>query len=224
MRLFTDIYDELKKLVFSRPDMADLVLPPLVFLILHFAAGLYPALFVSLFMTAGFVIFRWTRKKSAKRSLEGLLVILIAFGLVFLLKREEGVFLPSMLTGAVTAVLALLSIAAKRPLVAWMSFLSRGWPLDWYRHPKVRPAYTETTWLWALYFSLRLAGQIIYFQQGDVDQLVFFNFLLGWPGILGLLIVTYIYGIIRLGRLGGPSVEEFRNGTDPPWTGQKKGF
>lgn len=224
MRLFTDIYDELKKLVFSRPDMMDLVLPPLVFLILHFAAGLYPALFVSLLMTAGFVIFRWTRKKSAKRSLEGLLVILIAFALVFLLKREEGVFLPSMLTGALTAVLALLSIAAKRPLVAWMSFMSRGWPLDWYRHPRVRPAYTETTWLWALYFSLRLAGQIIYFQQGNVDQLVFLNFLLGWPGILGLLIVTYVYGIIRLGKLGGPSVEEFRNGTDPPWAGQKKGF
>lgn len=224
MRLLTDIYDELKKLVFSRPGMLDLVLPPLVFLILHFTAGLYPALFVSLFMTAGFLIYRLAGKESAKRSLEGLLVILIAFALVFLLKREEGVFLPSMLTGAVTAVLALLSIAAKRPLVAWMSFMSRGWPLDWYRHPKVRPAYTETTWLWALYFSLRLAVQIIYFQQGNVDQLVFFNFLLGWPGILGLLIVTYIYGIIRLGKLGGPGVEEFRNGTDPPWAGQKKGF
>ncbi|MGC9312439.1 MAG: DUF3159 domain-containing protein [Sediminispirochaetaceae bacterium] len=224
MRLFTDIYDELKKLVFSRPDMMDLVLPPLVFLILHFAAGLYPALFVSLFMTIGFLIYRWTRKEPVKRSLEGLLVILIAFALVFLLKREEGVFLPSMLTGAVTAVLAPLSIAAKRPLVAWMSFISRGWPLEWYRHPRVRPAYTETTWLWALYFSLRLAGQIIYFQQGNVDQLVFLNFLLGWPGILGLLIITYIYGIIRLGKLGGPSVEEFRNGTDPPWEGQKKGF
>jgi len=224
MRLFTDIYDELKKLVFSRPGMLDLVLPPLVFLIMNLTAGFYPALFVSLIMTAGFLIFRMVRKESVKRSLEGLLVILIAFGLVFLLKREEGVFLPSMLTGSVTIILALLSIAAKRPLVAWMSFMSRGWPLDWYRHPKVRPAYTETTWLWALYFSLRLAVQIMFFQQGNVDQLVFFNFLLGWPGILGLLIITYIYGIVRLGKLGGPSVEEFRNGTDPPWTGQKKGF
>lgn len=224
MRLFNDIHDELKKLVFSRPGMADLVLPPLVFLIMNLSAGFYPALFVSLFMTTSFLIYRCIRKESVKRSLEGLLLILIAFGLVFLLKREEGIFLPSMLTGAVTVVLALLSIAAKRPLVAWMSFMSRGWPIDWYRHPRVRPAYTETTWLWAVYFSLRLAAQIIYFQQGNVDRLVFLNFLLGWPGILVLLILTYVYGIIRLGSLGGPSVEEFKTGTGPPWAGQKKGF
>lgn len=224
MSLFKDIYDELKKLVFSRPDMADLVLPPAVFLIIHLSAGFYPALVVSLFVTTGFLIYRWLRKESVKRSLEALLVLLIAFALVFLLKREEGVFLPSMLTGTLTLVLALLSIAAKRPLVAWMSFISRGWPLDWYRHPRVRPAYTETTWLWALYFSVRLAVQISYFQQGNVDQLVFYNFLLGWPGILALLIITYVYGIIRLGKLSGPSVEEFKNGSAPPWTGQKKGF
>ncbi|MFO7729248.1 MAG: DUF3159 domain-containing protein [Spirochaetia bacterium] len=224
MSLLKDIYDELKKLVFSRPGMTDLVLPPLAFLIITLTAGFYPALLVSIFMTTGFIIYRWMRKESAKRSLEGLLVTLLAFGLVFLLKREEGIILPSMLTGAVTIIAALLSIAAKRPLVAWASFMSRGWPLDWYRHPKVRPAYTETTWLWVLYFSLRLAGQIIYFQQGNMDQLVFFNFLLGWPGILTLLIITYIYGIIRLGKLGGPSVEEFKNSTAPPWKGQKKGF
>ena len=224
MRLLKDIYDELKKIVFSRPGMADLALPPLAFLILNLATGFYTALLVSISMTSGFIIYRWIRKESAKRSLEGLLVTLIAFGLVFLLKREEGIFLPSMLTGAVTIILALLSIAAKRPLVAWASFMSRGWPLEWYKHPKVRPAYTETTWLWILYFSLRLAGQILYFQQGNMDQLVFLNFLLGWPGILGLLIITYIYGIIRLGKLGGPSVEEFKNSTEPPWAGQKKGF
>jgi len=224
MKLFKDIYDELRKIVFSRPGMTDLVLPPMVFLIMNLAAGFYTALLVSIFMTTGFIIYRWIRKESVKRSLEGLIVTLIAFGLVFLLKREEGIFLPSMLTGAVTIILALLSIAAKRPLVAWASFMSRGWPLDWYKHPRVRPAYTETTWLWVLYFSLRLAGQVIYFQQGNMDQLVFFNFLLGWPGILTLLIITYIYGIIRLGKLGGPSVDEFRNSTDPPWEGQKKGF
>ena len=224
MRLVRDIYDELKKVVFSRPGIADLVLPPMAFLILNITTGFYSGLFVSLSMTAAFIIYRFIRKDSAKRSLEGLLVTLIAFGLVFLLKREEGIFLPSMLTGAVTVILALLSIAAKRPLVAWSSFISRGWPLDWYKHPRVRPAYMETTWLWVLYFSLRLTGQILYFQQGKMDQLVIFNFLFGWPGILILLIITYMYGIIRLRKLGGPSVEEFKNGTGPPWTGQKKGF
>jgi len=39
MRLLKDIYDELKKIVFSRPGMLDLVLPPLVFLIMNLIAG-----------------------------------------------------------------------------------------------------------------------------------------------------------------------------------------
>ena len=31
-------------------------------------------------------------------------------------------------------------------------------------------------------------------------------------------------GLWRLGNLGGPSVEEFKNGAPPPWQGQQRGF
>jgi hypothetical protein len=48
--------------------------------------------------------------------------------------------------------------------------------------------------------------------------------LLGWPFIIALLIVTYLYGLWRLSKLGGPSVEEFKAGKSPPWEGQKRGF
>jgi len=39
-----------------------------------------------------------------------------------------------------------------------------------------------------------------------------------------LLVVSYLYGIWRLGNLEGPSVEEFKLGQEPPWEGQKRGF
>lgn len=55
-------------------------------------------------------------------------------------------------------------------------------------------------------------------------MLALLNLLTGWPAIVLLLIVTYVYGIWRLQNLGGPSVEEFKAGAPPPWQGQKKGF
>jgi hypothetical protein len=39
-----------------------------------------------------------------------------------------------------------------------------------------------------------------------------------------LLIVSYLYGTWRLRNLGGPSVEEFQAGEEPPWESQRRGF
>jgi hypothetical protein len=38
------------------------------------------------------------------------------------------------------------------------------------------------------------------------------------------LIASYLYGTWRLRNLGGPSVEEFKSGAEPPWEGQQRGF
>jgi hypothetical protein len=47
---------------------------------------------------------------------------------------------------------------------------------------------------------------------------------LGWPAIIVVLSISYIYGIWRLNNLGGPGVDEFKDNKEPPWDGQKKGF
>jgi hypothetical protein len=109
-------------------------------------------------------------------------------------------------------------------MVAWTSYLARRWPLDWYWHEKVRPAYTEVTLAWILFFALRLLWQVMLFQGQNVNQLAFVNALTGWPATAILLIVSYLYGTWRLARLGGPSVEEFQNGAPAPWQGQRRGF
>jgi hypothetical protein len=46
----------------------------------------------------------------------------------------------------------------------------------------------------------------------------------GWPALLILLVLSYIYGIWRLQDLKGPSVEEFKSAASPPWQGQRRGF
>jgi len=121
-------------------------------------------------------------------------------------------------------VLCGVSVLARRPLVAWTSYLARRWPLDWYWHPRVRPAYSEVTLAWAVFFAMRLLLQLLLFQGERASTLAAINFVAGWPATIVLLAVSYLYGTWRLQNLRGPSVEEFQAGAEPPWTGQRRGF
>lgn len=50
------------------------------------------------------------------------------------------------------------------------------------------------------------------------------SILLGFPATLTVLILTLIYGVWRLKKLGGHGIHEFEAGKEPPWEDQKKGF
>jgi hypothetical protein len=96
--------------------------------------------------------------------------------------------------------------------------------LEWYWQPKVRPAYSEVTIAWTIFFAARLLWQYSLYQAQAAGQLAFVNVLLGWPALIVLLVLSYLYGTWRLQNLNGPSVEEFRKQVSPPWEGQKRGF
>jgi hypothetical protein len=108
--------------------------------------------------------------------------------------------------------------------VAWTSYIARRWPLDWYWHPQVRPAYSEVTWLWVAFFGLRLLLAFSLFQREATGALAVVQLVTGWPATIILLIISYLYGTWRLRNLGGPSVEEFKASAEPPWEGQRRGF
>jgi hypothetical protein len=169
-------------------------------------------------------VLRLSRKQSLLYSLAGIGSVGLAIALAWFLGRSEGYFLPGIVNGGITVALALVSLLIRKPIVAWTSFIARRWPLDWYWHPQVRPAYSEVTIAWTLFFAARLVWQVILFQGKNTDQLAFVNFLLGWPALIILLVFSYLYGTWRLRNLNGPSVEEFRNKVAPPWEGQKRGF
>ena len=112
----------------------------------------------------------------------------------------------------------------RRPMVAWTSYIARRWPLEWYWHPQVLPAYSETTFAWAVFFAVRLYVQYSVFQSENVTLVAVTNFITGWPFTIALLVLTYLYGTWRLVKLQGPSVEEFRAGVPAPWQSQRRGF
>ena len=204
--------------------LLDSFFPLLVFLIANALTGLNDALWVSLVVAGIFAIYRLIQRESLVYSLGGLGGVLLAAVFVRVSGSEAGFFVPGLISGALTVALCVISAALNRPLVAWSSFIARRWPLDWYWHPRVLPAYTEVTFIWAVAFSARLALEYWFFQQDAISALGATRIFLGWPYIVILLIASYLYGLWRLDRLNGPSVDEFKAGQEPPWTGQKRGF
>lgn len=225
MGRLNELQEELRSVLSGRSArLVDSFLPPLVFLIFNSLVGVDVALWGALAVAALFAVIRIGRKENLAYALGGLGSTLLAAVFVKLSGSGSGFFLPGFVSGALTVVLCVVSVAFNRPLVAWTSFLARRWPLAWYWHPQVLPAYNEVTILWAVAFAARLTFEFWLYQQDATSALGTARLLLGWPFIIVLLIVSYLYGLWRLGRLGGPSVEEFKAGKAPPWDGQKRGF
>jgi hypothetical protein len=218
-----ELLDEFR-MVFGKVGLLDAIIPPALFLGLNEWVGFQAAMIGSLGLAVLIAALRLRRKQPVLYAMAGMASIGLAIALVYLIGRSQGFFLPDIVSSGMVIGLSLVSLVIGKPMVAWTSFLARRWPLDWYWHNRVRPAYAEVTLAWTIFFALRLLWQVTLFQETNIGQLALVNTLLGWPFIVILLIVSYIYGIWRLGRLGGPSVEEFCNNTPPPWQSQRRGF
>jgi len=219
-----ELMEELQTVFAGRGRLVDSLLPTIVFVVVQAIWTLGFALWSAIIVAAVLAGIRLARKEAFLYALGGLGGVLVAAAVAAWLNRAAGYFLPSIISGGLSVIACLASLLAGRPLVAWTSHLARRWPLDWYWHPQVRPAYGQVTAAWAVYFALRLLLQLVLLRYGSTEIIALLNTALGWPSTILLLIGSYLYGSWKLQQLGGPSVEEFEQGDDPPWTGQERGF
>ena len=217
-----EILEELNSVISGKT--LDAIFPPLLFVLINGFYGLDMAVLLALVSAVVLGILRLIRRQNWYYAMGGFLGVSIASLLAYLTRNAANYFIGSVLSGALLFLVALISLSAGKPLAAWASHLSRGWPLEWYWRKDIKPAYMEVTWLWTILILMRLVVQFVLWQRGDATKLAWANVLLGWPVILLVLIISYIYGIWRLNRLGGPGVEEYREGKKPPWKGQTRGF
>lgn len=208
----------------SRASLLDAVVGPLAFAIANALAGTGPAVAVGLGAALAVVLWRLVRGGSLSYAIGGVGGTVVASLLVGVTGRAEDYFLPGILSGAAMSAALLVSLMVRYPLVAVVSSVTRQWPLEWYRHPRVRPAYTVATWIWAGFFAVRSLLQYLLYREGSVGVLATVRVATGWPALLGLLVITYLAGRWRLESLAGPSVEEWEADQGPPWQGQEYGF
>jgi hypothetical protein len=217
-----EIWEELKSVLSGKTF--DAILPPIIYALADAIFGLTTAVIAAVGVALLLGVVRLLRKQAWQYAFGGLLAVGFAAGLALLTQNAANYFIPGLISSAVLLALAIGSLIIGKPLAAWASHLTRGWPLDWFWRADVKPAYREVTWMWLFFIAGRFVIQLSLFQQGQTGQLAWANTLLGWPVTIVVLVVSYIYGIWRLRKLGGPGVEEFQAGKEPPWKGQTRGF
>jgi hypothetical protein len=225
MEKLNELWDELK-LVFSGrgAGIFDALIPLLAYIIGSRFMALNTAVIVSLAAAGGLILLRILRKEPLTYAAGGAATTLLAALLSYIGGTEGGFYLPGLISGGLTVLACLVSVVLKQPIAAYSSMITRGWPKEWYLHPRVRPAYSEVTLMWAALFAIRLAVELVLFLQNNVSALGTVRVVMGWPYTILVLVISYLYGLKRLRDLEGPSVEEFESGAEPPWHGQKKGF
>ena len=217
-----EILTELKLVISSKT--IDSIIPPIIFLFSNRLFNLQTAAINAVLVILVIGIIRIIKKQTIKYALGGLGLVIIASTLAYITKSAAGYFIPAIINSSILFVISLTSVIIGKPLAAWASHLTRGWPIEWFWRKDIKPAYREVTWFWTALLLLRLILQLILYNLGGEGQLAWINLLLGWPFTITVLILSYVYGIWRLKNLDGPSVDEFKDNVQPPWEGQTKGF
>ncbi len=224
MTRLQELLEEFQSVVSGRVPLLDVIFPPLLFTILHGPLSLHLALAISVLSSLALVGYRLLKGESFGYATGGLAAILLAAVLAWITQSAAGYYLPGILTSGLTALLCLVSLMVKKPFAAWSSHLTRNWPLAWYWHERIRPAYAEVTLGWTVFFGSQFAIQSYYYLLGSTGSLGWVQILTGWPALVLILAASYVYGLRRLKDLNGPSVEEFKADSPPPWEGQQRGF
>jgi hypothetical protein len=217
-----EILEELHSIFLNKTF--DALLPPIVYALSNSFFNLATAVILASATAAFVFIKRIIKKENWKYALGGLIVVLFASSLAFLSDNASNYFIPALSSSTLFLLSTIISVLIGKPLAALASHLTRGWPLEWFWRDDVKPAYREVTIFWSIYFALRLTIQLNFFFSESVMNLAWVNIILGWPAISVVLVISYIYGVWRLNNLGGPGVDEFKKGKEPPWDGQKRGF
>lgn len=202
----------------------DALLPPIVFVFSQSFFGLKVGLYAALSVAGLIAGFRIIKGQKVIYALFAIVAVAFAGGYAYYTGNAKSYFLPKIINAAIGSFITFLSVLLKRPLAAYLSHLSRGWPIKWFWRKDVRPAYTEVTLMWAILFFIKMSLLFTLYNSGEVTNFLWVNILLGTPATVTVLLLTYLYGSARLKRLKGPSIDEFLHNKKPPYLGQNRGF
>lgn len=221
-QILKDVIDEIQFIF--KGKTTDTFLSPILFFIIYQFTDLGIAILYALIFATILFLYRRIKTQTSLYASIGLGFVLLAAVLAFVNQNMTNYFLPGIISNIFIFLVALVSILLEKPLAAYLSHLTRAFPLKWFERHDIKPAYMEVTFFWLFMFFLRSVIEIYLFSIGDATGLIWMDTIIGIPGLVIVLILSYIYGIIRLNSLKGPSVEEFLENKQPPFKGQKKGF
>ncbi|MBU1143873.1 MAG: DUF3159 domain-containing protein, partial [Firmicutes bacterium] len=158
-KLFKEIYEEL--ILVLKGKTLDTLLPPIVFIITLNLFNLNVSIITSVSLSILLWLHRAIRHDNQKYAIFGLLGVIIASLFAYLNNDPRTYFIPDILGSGFILILTVYTLIINKPLAAYVSHLTRGWPLAWFWRKDVLPAYREVTWFWLFYFVIRTSVETI---------------------------------------------------------------
>ncbi|MFC8131321.1 DUF3159 domain-containing protein [Streptomyces sp. NPDC057302] len=156
-------------------------LPVLAFVVANSAAGLRVAVIAALAVAVGIGVERLVRKESVQPAIGGVFGVAIAAGVVWFTGSAKDYFLIGIWASLAGAVLFLLSVLVRWPLVGVIWNAATGKGSVWRADKRSRFYYDVATLALTAVFGARFAVQQYFYATDQVGSLGFAKIAMGFP-------------------------------------------
>jgi hypothetical protein len=125
MYILKEIGEEHRIVLAGRSGYVDAFLPSVLFVFIHSLYGVQTAIWTALALSAMLVVYRLHNHQSVLNAVSGGVGVILVLLVVTIWGREEGYFVPSIVSGGITLYICVLSLLINRPIVALTSFITR---------------------------------------------------------------------------------------------------
>lgn len=173
--------------------------PIVVFVPVNAIWGLQPAMIAALVVAALIFCVRLVRREPLNPAISGLIGVAICVFIAHRVGDAKGYFLFGIWTTLVYAIVFVLSILVRWPLIGVAWNLISGEGMGWRKHRRTLIAYDIATAFWALVFAARYLTQSELYDHGSTGWLAVARIAMGWP-LTALAVLATIVLVRRATR------------------------
>lgn len=173
--------------------IAESVLPTLFFVALYVATrSVMVASVAAVAVVVVFLAIRLVQRQSPATVLGGL--IGVALGAVLAIRSGDGTdfYAPGIVINAVSLVILLISLLARRPLIGLLVGMLDPRVEDWASDPAARRVYTRATLLFVALYAAKLAVQVPLLLTGHVAALGVAKLAMGLPAFAVIAYLVWL--------------------------------
>lgn len=174
--------------------IADSSLPGLLFVIVYTAFGqdIQLSSICAVALAALIALYRLIRKESMRFALSGFIGVALAAFIASKSGEAKNFFLPGLLFNAGYALVYLISILIRWPLIGVLVGPLIGEGMTWREDPEKVKLYSRASWIWFGMFVVRLAVQLPLYLAGALVALGIAKTAMGLPVFALALWLTYL--------------------------------
>ena len=177
----------------GKKGIIDSTIPSLIFLLTYnITHNLKACLYISIATAALLMIWRLIKRDTLTHSISGFIGIAFCGWFAWKTGEAKDYYAPSLWKNSAFALVYLISILIKWPLIGVLLGPILGENLNWRKNPARMAAYKKATWIWFALFAIRLVVKYPLFKANQLNALGIADIFLGFPLYLATLWGTWI--------------------------------